>query len=162
MGQRGPAPTPTEILKLRGSTLVTKRRQRSEAKGTSGTPRCPQWLDADAKAAWRQLVPQLQTMGVLTRIDGNALARYCRLWSRWRKAEAFLDQHGEVYPLKDENGRVKYLQQWPQVAIASKLAHLLTRLEQEFGMTPSARTRIQVEPRTAEKTSEKSRFFNAG
>jgi P27 family predicted phage terminase small subunit len=149
-------------LKLRGSTLVTKRRERSEAKGPSGKPRCPQWLDADAKAVWRQLVPQLQTMGVFTRVDSNPLARYCRLWSRWRKAEAFLDQHGEVYPLKDEGGRVKYLQQWPQVAIAGKLAHLLTRLEQEFGMTPSARTRIQVDPQPAEDSSGKSRFFGVG
>ena len=99
---------------------------------------------------------------MLTRVDGNALARYCRLWSRWRKVEAFLDQHGEVYPLKDEGGRVKYLQQWPQVAIAGKLAHLLTRLEQEFGMTPSARTRIQVAPQPAEVSSAKSRFFTAG
>ena len=161
MGQRGPAPMPTEVLKLRGSTLVTKRRKRLEAKGPSGNPRCPQWLDPDAKAMWRQLVPQLETMRVLTRVDGNALARYCRLWSRWRKAEAFLDQHGEVYPLKDEGGRVKYLQQWPQVAIAGKLAHLLTRLEQEFGMTPSARTRIQVAPQPPEVSSAKARFFTA-
>jgi hypothetical protein len=36
-------------------------------------------------------------MGVLSRIDGNALARYCRLWSRWRKAEAFIDKNGKMY-----------------------------------------------------------------
>ena len=49
-----------------------------------------------------------------------------------------------MYPHKDESGKVKCFQQWPQVAIANKLAIQLTRLEQEFGMTPSARTRIQV------------------
>lgn len=40
------------------------------------------------------------------------------------------------------------VQQWPQVAIANKLAQQLSRLEAEFGMTPSARSRIQVEQRT--------------
>ncbi len=144
MGLRGPPPTPTALLELRNSSLVTKRRQQTEAKGRPGRPRCPNWLDKIAKAAWRQLVPQLEAMGVLTLIDANALARYCRLWSRWRQAEAFLDQKGPVYPLKDERGKIKCVMPWPQVAIASKLAQQLTRLEQEFGMTPAARTRIQV------------------
>jgi P27 family predicted phage terminase small subunit len=162
MGRRGPAPTPTAKLKLRGSTLVTQRRERLEAQGPVGKPQCPQWLDADAKAMWRRLTPLLESMGVLTRIDGNALARYCRLWSRWLKAEAFIEERGEMYPLKDESGQVKYFQQWPQVAIASKLAQQLTRLEQEFGMTPAARTRIQVSSQPKDQISGKSRFFEAG
>jgi phage terminase small subunit len=35
------------------------------------------------------------------------------------------------------------VQQFPQVAIAHKLGALLTRLEAEFGLTPSSRSRIQ-------------------
>lgn len=164
MGRRGPAPTPTAILRLRGSKLVNQRdRYRAtEAKGPPGTPDCPDWLDQDAKAAWEHLVPQLESMGVLTRIDGNALARYCKLWARWRKAEAFLDKNGEVYPLRDEKGKVKYLAQFPQVSIAANLAQQLTRLEQEFGLTPSARTRIQVDPGLPVSDPVKSRFFASG
>ncbi len=162
MGRRGPAPTPTAILKLRGSTLVTKRRDQSEPKAPKGKPRCPDWLDKDAKTMWRHLVPLLDAMGVLTRLDGNALARYCRLWSRWRKAEAFLDEKGEMYPLRDEKGQVKYFQQWPQVAIAHKLALQLTRLEQELGMTPAARTRLQVSQPAQGKSSAISHYFTAG
>ncbi len=154
MGRRGPRPIPTEQLRVRGSPLATKKRRAREVKGPSGTPSCPAWLDADAKRAWRQLVPQLESMRVLTKIDSNALARYCRTWSRWRKAEAFIDEHGEMYPLKDESGRVKYMQQWPQVAISHKLAQQLTRLEQEFGMTPPARSRIQIDkPSTIDSNS---------
>ena len=36
------------------------------------------------------------------------------------------------------------MQQFPQVAIARNLAQLLKAYQQEFGLTPSARTRIQV------------------
>ncbi len=111
---------------------------------------------------WDHLLPMLDGMGVLTRVDGNALARYCRLWSRWRKAEEFIDGKGEMYPLKDDKGGVKCFMQWPQVAIANKLAQQLTRLEQEFGMTPSARSRIQIERWTGEKDHGKARFFEAG
>ncbi len=102
-------------------------------------------------------------MGVLTRVDGNALARYCRLWSRWRKAESFIEEKGEMYPLRDDKGGVKCFMQWPQVAIANKLAQQLTRLEQEFGMTPSARARLQVASSDMGVTGNaKSRFFEAG
>ena len=146
MGRRGPAPTPTAMLKLRGSWRAKTRE--GEPQPPPGRPKCPQWLDDDAKKVWRQLVPQLDEMGVLTKVDANALARYCRLWSRWRQAEAFIDRHGEVYPLKDEHGKVRYFQQFPQVSIANKLAQQLTRLEQEFGMTPSARSQIDVEVRS--------------
>ncbi len=79
MGKRGPKPTPTAVLKLRGSTLVTGRREAAEVQGPAGTPDAPEWLDEEARAAWDRIVPLLEGMGVLTRIDGNALARYCRL-----------------------------------------------------------------------------------
>ena len=163
MGKRGPAPTPTALLKLRGSTLVTQQREKNEVSGPAGLPDAPDWLDDDARAVWDQLVPLLRQMNVLTKIDGHALARYCRLWTRWRKAEDFIDKHGDVYTLRDEAGKPKYVQQFPQVSIAAKLAQQLTRLEQEFGMTPSARSRIQHAPEAGqERPSGKSRFFDAG
>jgi P27 family predicted phage terminase small subunit len=104
----------------------------------------------------------LEQMQVLTRIDVNALARYCRLWSRWRKAEKFIEEKGEVYTLKDEKGNVRCVQPFTQVAIANKLAQQLTRLEQEFGMTPSARTRIQVTPAPIPAIRTRSRVFITG
>lgn len=161
MGRRGPAPTPTPILTLRGSTLATDRRRQREVKPPTGAPPCPDWLDADSQAAWKALVPTLELMGILTKVDSNALARYCKLWSRWRKMEAFIDEKGEMYPLKGDDGKVKCFQQWPQVAISTKLAQQLTRLEQEFGMTPSARSRIQVAPPKLEADHGKSRFFES-
>ncbi len=163
MSKRGPKPTPTAVRKLRGSTLVSKRREAAEVKGPAGAPDRPDWLDDEARLAWDRVVPLLEGMGVLTRVDGNALARYCRLWSRWRKAESFIEEKGEMYPLRDDKGGVKCFMQWPQVAIANKLAQQLTRLEQEFGMTPSARARLQLAPTdTGLIGSAKSRFFQAG
>ena len=79
------------------------------------------------------------------------------------KAKMFIRQHGEVYTIKDDAAKVKYIQQFPQVAIANKLAQHLTRLEQEFGMTPSARARIQLSSQPqSDFDNAKSRFFDAG
>ena len=56
----------------------------------------------------------------------------------------FIERNGETYALRDEHGKTRYLQQFPQISIANKLAGQLLRLEQEFGMTPSARSRIEL------------------
>jgi P27 family predicted phage terminase small subunit len=151
---------PTAVLKLRGT--ARKDRTRHEPEPPDGMPRCPAWLDRQAKSAWKQLVPQLKQMRVLSRIDRNALVRYCQFWSRWKKAEEFLQKHGDVYPLKDEFGKLKCLQQFPQVAISHKLGAALGRLEQEFGLTPSARSRIQVLPQEDEPDPFKEFLHVAG
>ncbi len=59
MSKRGPKPTPTATRKLRGSTLVTKRREAAEVKGPAGTPERPEWLDDEARLAWDQVVEHL-------------------------------------------------------------------------------------------------------
>ena len=158
MGRRGPAPTPTQKLALAGSWRADRNKAEPQPEASNLSP--PEWVSEEAKACWAEIAPQLDRMGVLKRIDENALARYCQLWSRWKAAELFIARHGETYPIKDGQGNVKYIQQLPQVAIASKLAQQLTRLEQEFGMTPSARTRIEVDMPSA--VTDKSRFFETG
>ena len=65
MGKRGPKPTPTAVLKLKGTDRAD--RTRNEPTPPRGLPRCPNWLDDQAKHCWRQLVPQLVAMRVLQR-----------------------------------------------------------------------------------------------
>lgn len=157
MGRRGPAPTPTAILERRGSERA--KRRRNEPQPEKGAPRCPAWLDRDAKTVWRQLIPQLDAIGVLTKIDGNALARYCRLFVRWRQCDEFIREHGETYTIEDGDKQVKCSQQFPEVGILNRLCAQLLKIEQEFGLTPAARTRIQVTPRPAVQAEGKERFF---
>ncbi len=160
MGGRGPPPTPTNILARRGSWRA--QRNPSEPRPEPGRPRCPRWLDAGAKAAWKHLVPQLDRLGVLTPLDRHALARYCQLWSRWRRAEEFLRDQGDTHLVKDADGRVKGVRAYPQVRIANQLAEQLLRLEQQFGMTPSARSRLEVPGCAGEDTDDKRRYLKLG
>ena len=121
-------------------------------------PWCPRWLSPEAKRIWKETVPVLKAMRILTRVDRDALAVYCHIYARWRAAEDFLQQHGEVYPLRDEKGNVRCVQQFPQVAIARSLLHVVQSYQQEFGMTPSARTRVHEIPGLVRDTDEE-RFF---
>lgn len=145
MGRRGPRPEILAIAELKGSPRA-KRLRKAMPEPMPGVPACPRWLEPDAKKAFRWLVKQLDFMRVLNRSDTQAMVRYATLWARWKRAELHLQRYGDTYPLKDELGRVRCFMPWPQVAIASKLAHELTRLEQEFGLTPSSRTRIEPLP----------------
>lgn len=142
MGARGPRPTPTSILELRGSRRA--KLNRGEPQPAPGLPDPPVWLDAEGLAVWNEITPMLDEMGVLTRIDGLALARYCSLWADWIRARQFVSRHGTTYPIKDGNGKVKCFGQFPEVALLHKLSLALSRMEAEFGLTPSARTRLNV------------------
>ena len=83
-------------------------------------------------------------MKVLTVVDGDALSAYCQTYARWQQAELFIAKHGVAYPIRDDKGQIKFMQPFPQVAIARSLLQLVKTYQQEFGLTPSARIRIEV------------------
>ena len=146
MGTRGPPPAPTRVLQLRGSWRAN--RNKDEPKAERGRPRCPKWILKEGQNVWKRLVEQLDNMGILTHADENALARYCQLWARWRKAEEHLKKFGMCQIVKESHGYGKkqwtstMRQPWPEVKIASELSAQLTKIEQTFGLTPSARARL--------------------
>ena len=156
MGKRGRPKTPTPILKMRGSGLVAGRKNEPHPKPSR--PTLPDGLSADVVEAWEQVCPLLESIGVLTALDGNALVRYCTIYARWWKSNQFLQTHGETYPVyamtrdgvivPDADGRpvIKHTAKWPEVLICRDLANQLLRLEQEFGLTPSARAGLSVAP----------------
>ena len=145
MGRRGPPPEPTKLRVLKGNPSKRPVNER-EPEPRATAPRCPEWLSVHAKRVWHRLVPELKAMRVLTYIDGDALTAYCQTYARWQAAEEFIQKHGEAYPLRDEQGRIRCMQQFPQVAIARNLILVLRAYQQEFGMTPSARSRVVVAP----------------
>ncbi len=157
MGRRGPPPQPTRLRLLRGNP-GKRRIDGREPQPKVQTPICPQWLSAKAKQVWRDVVPVLKEMRILARVDRDALTAYCQTHARWKAAEQFLDEHGEIYPVRDEKGNVKRMRPYPQVGIAITLLQMVRSYEQEFGMTPSARTRVQEIPNLSVDPDEE-RFF---
>jgi len=116
-------------------------------------------LNADALKVWNEVVVELSAMGILSKSDGRALGRYCDALVRWRKAAKFIDEHGDMYALKDANGQPKCFQQYPQVSLYHKLGLMLLRLEQEFGLTPSARARFTAPMANSEINDVEREFF---
>ena len=144
MGERGPRPTPSSMLRLRGSWRADLNA--NEPQPTSGTPAKPEDLEPLASAVWDHMVRELSAMRVLTIADGYALEMLARTWSKWQEAESNLAKHGPVFPIRNPDGTLKYLQQSPYVAIARHVGDQVLKLLREFGLTPSSRTRIAIEP----------------
>ena len=91
MAQIGRKPKPTALKMLegnpRGRPLNTE-----EPKPEKKAPRCPSWLEAEAKKEWKRLAKVLENMGLLTEMDMAAFAGYCQAYARWKEAEEFLTQ----------------------------------------------------------------------
>ena len=156
MGKRGPKPTPTEILKLHGSWRG--KLNKNEPKPEPGRPTCPSWISDSDKRVWKAVVPILEKMRVLTKADLNAVTRYCVMFSQWRRCVEFVAKHGETYTVKDAKGRSVRLDLFPQVKLAVSLGESMLRLEAHFGLTPSARSRIEAAVEEPKNTG-KARFF---
>lgn len=149
MGQRGPARTPTSILKLRGSWRGKARAE--EPAPDAGHPECPEWLSPDERAAWEHLTNLLAGMRVLTVADGAQLERYCRYYVRWRQCERIIAKFAQdellVGGLTNESMRPVIRNAWAE---SHRLAGELRRIEGQFGLTPAARASLNVTP-TPEK-----------
>lgn len=129
---------PSNVTKLRGTHRPA--RTRNEPKPRPIAPAPPDHLDKLGKAKWRTLSPKLETLGLLTEIDGDAFAVYCELYSRWRTAKAVLRKRGLTATHKG------YTQQRAEVSIVRQCEGLMLRYLQEFGLTPSARSRVHAAP----------------
>lgn len=143
----GPSKTPTPILAMRASHRA--KRNTKEPEPDQLIPDPPRPLKGPALEMWNKLSVQLDDMRVMTVVDANALHRYCMIWARWARltdrlaVEEESAEAGEFFESKGDKGQ-RVIKEHPQVKIAAKYADQLLRLEQEFGLTPSSRSGLQV------------------
>lgn len=139
MGARGPAPKPTALKVLAGNPGKRQLNDR-EPKPDARLPRCPSWLEAEAKREWKRICDGMPT-GVLTSVDRGALAQYCQAWSDFVAASKLLktvDDHCQV----TANGNA---QLHPRSLVLRSSSERLIRLGGLLGLNPSARSRIRME-----------------
>ena len=175
MGRRGFAPTPTALRK----NLAEDRSRSTEGRwplagekeampSTEISLAPPEWAEFDEPAikVWNRLAPMIHRNGLLTEADIPQFVRYCDMLPRWLDAKKFIDEHGETYevlnPVFEYEGKsrvivdykVKTINLHPKAKLYLEYNRALQRLEQEFGLSPSARTRIQAIEAESEDTLE--------
>jgi P27 family predicted phage terminase small subunit len=106
--------------------------------GNSGPIAAPAWLAAGARAVWEGLAPELQAKGVLTSWDVDAFAVFCEAVVHHREACRAVDQASVIQETRF--GQTKH----PALQIVRDQAQIVRAYAQEFGLTPSARSEIDL------------------
>ena len=135
----GRKPKPTALKELAGNPGKRPLNER-EPKPRAAVPTAPRHLTGEARKEWRRMGRELLALGVLTTVDRAALAAYCVAYARWADAEAQVTKLGTV--VKTANGN---LIQNPYLAVANRAMDQMMKAASEFGMTPSSRSRVQVQ-----------------
>ena len=144
MGTRGPIPTPTAIKHARGSWRA-RLESRTAPMPKLGRPRCPSWLDANAKAIWKSVVPELERLGVLASVDQMALTVLCSTWSSYRNAVEAARKQPAIIETLAADGSIKHRRPNPYLKLARDTAADLNKWLREFGLTPASRTRLEIQ-----------------
>ena len=148
----GRRPKPTSLKKLGGNPGKRALNER-ELTPKVEAPEMPPGLSAIARKEWVSIVPVLLLLGVLSRIDGKALAAYCHAYARWHEAELRVREFGIVIeePVLWRNpaGKPEVIgyrhKKNPACNISESALKTMKSFLIEFGMTPASRARLNVE-----------------
>ena len=128
-------------LKLVDGTYRESRAAKNEAKPPVSVkiPKPPEQLTAEAKREWRRAAPMLHRLGLLSQADLPVFACYCQAWADFLLSVETIKYAPKV--VKTPNG---HLQVHPLMTMRRQCADQLLRFAGQFGMTPAARTKIDI------------------
>jgi P27 family predicted phage terminase small subunit len=99
------------------------------------TPLVPKPMTSGASS-----LSELQRYGLISKLDRAALAAYCQAYARWKHAEEKLHELGDAGLV--ETTLTGYRQIGPWLQISNRAVETMQKFLAEFGMSPSARTRV--------------------
>jgi P27 family predicted phage terminase small subunit len=159
MGKRGPAPTPTNVLRLKGNP---SRRPLNDTEPTppdeiSAMPDPPTYLDEYGLEEWNKKCTGLHAMGILSEIDDAILAAYCDSVSVWRRC----NEHLKIIALNDPLKALisiapsGYPIQHVLVGMANVAKRDAIKYAQYLGLSASARRELGVKKQDGKKSKYK-------
>jgi len=115
--------------------------------------------DKKAKHKWKEIVPQLEAMGVLTLADEDALVRYCKFYSVYRDMCEDVRENGTTCDTVDKDGNPIGTKVRPEMNLILKISEQMLKLAEHFGLTPATRARLKT-PGTDGKSKDKKKTKN--
>jgi len=151
-GNPGRRPIPPPLPELPGSAhqrrelepphvLVDAAAREAKKNNAANVSVLPDQAVISAGAAleeWKLWAPWLDARQLLADPDASWLIAYCRNWGRYVNAERQLELTGDLVIV----GKNKYVQQNPYLSISNAAQEKCKAFWEQFGGSPSARTRI--------------------
>ena len=132
---RGKKPTSPELTLLRGNPGGHPLRNNPKPRILSQLPEPPAHLGPEGLECWRVTGGTLIDLGALSSLDLTTFELLCSCYGEWRLQTRRL----QALPPDDPDHRL----------IARTVRQLggdLLRISQEFGLTPTSRNRIHIDP----------------
>ena len=155
MAGRRPKPT---VLRLVEGNPGKRKINKAEPKPKREIPSCPAHLSDAGKVAWGRLSVLLDRMGVLTEADSAALERLCDCYSDILICRESLIADGWTYKTMDAQGNTLIKGNPAATQLRAADAQFKSYLI-EFGLTPSARTKVHAAPDEDKKADPLAEFF---
>jgi P27 family predicted phage terminase small subunit len=140
-GKQGRKPVPT-ALKLVTGNPGKRPLNRNEPNVAASIPRAPAALSERARKEWYVIAHQLAAANLLTELDKMALAGLVSSYVRWMEAQEGIAKTGLLVQSRTGIPALN-----PLLKVSRDAQAEYTRLLGEFGLTPSSRSRIHVEPK---------------
>ena len=147
MAKPGPKPLPSNVHIMRGNPSKKPLANLSdEVRPEIEIPNCPKHLQAEARKEYKRISVELESLGLISKIDRAALAAYCSAWAEYVFCEEKIAELNKNDPLglpgyvtKTPSG---YQQMSIWVSIRTRALYTMKTFAVEFGMTPSSRSRV--------------------
>jgi len=156
MAKRGPKPTSTNILKLRGSWRGDIKKD--EITPSNKPPTMPSWLSKEAKIEWRRIIRILKSQGTLSEINRTIIAAYCECYADYLEAREYcrnMNKDGKS-SIVCETKKGNIIQN-PAIGIRNTALKMMLKIATELGISSIAKSRIKESKTPKEKRKE--RFF---
>lgn len=149
-GTRGPVSKPTELKLLEGNRGHRPVSLDGLFRPEVGAPDVPRWLSADARKAWKRLLPELLRYNLLSKVDRDSFAMLCQTIGRLDILERSLTAKVNALVAEGKDAANAFIDLTPNgLAVQSALYQVLNkeqgklhRLFDRFGLAPDARARV--------------------
>lgn len=116
-------------------------------KPITSTP--PSWLDRDAKAEFRRIVPLLSKLPIAA-LDMSSVVMYCDFWSVYKRSSQAVTIEGRVITEMDSQGNDKRKVN-PEFTTMKDAARMVQTIAGTLGLTIDSRMRIVVPKKEVEE-----------
>ncbi|UQY45057.1 phage terminase small subunit P27 family [Mixta hanseatica] len=138
----GRRPKPTHLKVVTGNP-GKRALNKKEPKPTREIPSPPSHLTDEGKTAWGRLSVLLDGMGVLTVADAFALERLCDVYAEILQLREDVEAEGRTYKTQTAQGDT-LTKANPSVAMLADADRRFKSYLVEFGLTPAARSKVNV------------------
>lgn len=150
---KGRKPKPTH-LKLVTGNPGKRAINSAEPKVSRSRPSAPGHMSDKARETWGYVTGLLDRMGILTEVDALALEMLCEAYADFLAASATLRELGsDYYETTNQSGSTMY-RAHPALAKKQDADRRIRGWLAEFGMTPSARSRVKADGEQEEDPAE--------